>query len=455
MLYAAFSALRALFPGATAADLSWVLNAYTVVYAAMLVPGRRPRRPPRPQARVPARRRDLPGRVGGLRAGRRRRLADRRARAAGDRRGAADAGLAVDRARRLSAEQARGRRQPVGRGRRHRGRGRPSLGSLRRRHLGWPWAFFINLPIGALSLWCGAAVLRESGGPTHRAAARPRRHGAADRRRRRRRARRSSRPTRRAGARELVAAGGAGLLALAGFVAWARRARSAARPGAVPPSAPTALVNLATLTFGIAFAMMFFTFFFFMGGVWHYSLPHAGLAIAPGPLLVMPAAIITGRLAARLGHRPFLVGGSLLYAAAGFWFLLVPGSEPAYLTQWLPGLVLSGIGVGMVLPSLSAAAVKQAAGGALRGRQRGQPGDAADRRRDRRRRHRAAARPRRPPARRLQCGLLVADRPRVADRGIQRDGRHPASRSDLRECGPARHAAGGKPAFCGQRFWNG
>src|SRR5262249_21378515 len=38
MLYAAFGALRAGFPGASAADLSWVLNAYTVVYAAMLIP---------------------------------------------------------------------------------------------------------------------------------------------------------------------------------------------------------------------------------------------------------------------------------------------------------------------------------------------------------------------------------------------------------------------------------
>ena len=38
MLYAAFGALRSGFPTATAADMSWVLNAYTVVYAAMLIP---------------------------------------------------------------------------------------------------------------------------------------------------------------------------------------------------------------------------------------------------------------------------------------------------------------------------------------------------------------------------------------------------------------------------------
>ena len=41
LLYAAFGAVRAGFPGSTAADLSWVLNAYTVVYAALLVPAGR------------------------------------------------------------------------------------------------------------------------------------------------------------------------------------------------------------------------------------------------------------------------------------------------------------------------------------------------------------------------------------------------------------------------------
>jgi MFS family permease len=73
--------------------------------------------------------------------------------------------------------------------------------------------------------------------------------------------------------------------------------------------------------------------------------------------MVVPTAIVAGRIAARTGHRPLLVIGSLVYAASGLWLLLVPGAEPAYLTEWLPGLFLSGIGVGMVLPSLSGAAV--------------------------------------------------------------------------------------------------
>ncbi|HEY0419945.1 MAG TPA: MFS transporter, partial [Acetobacteraceae bacterium] len=38
VLYAAFGTLRQAFSGSSPASLSWVLNAYTVTYAAMLIP---------------------------------------------------------------------------------------------------------------------------------------------------------------------------------------------------------------------------------------------------------------------------------------------------------------------------------------------------------------------------------------------------------------------------------
>jgi MFS family permease len=142
-------------------------------------------------------------------------------------------------------------------------------------------------------------------------------------------------------------------------VAWARRSPAPLVDLGLFRHPTYRWTNLATLAFGMAFAMMFFAVFFYLTGIWHYSLPRAGLAITPGPLLVIPTAIVTGRLAARLGHRPFLVGGALLYAASGLWYLWVPGLEPAYLHDWLPALVMSGVGVGLVLPSLSAAAVNR------------------------------------------------------------------------------------------------
>lgn len=160
-------------------------------------------------------------------------------------------------------------------------------------------------------------------------------------------------------ATELAAAASTGIIALVGFVLWARIAPAPLVDLRLFKHRTYTFVNLATLAFGIAFSMMFFAFFFYMTEIWHYTLPQAGLAITPGPLLVIPFAIISGRLAARLGHRPFLVGGGVIYACSGLWFLLVPGAQPAYLTHWLPGLVLSGVGIGLVLPSLSAAAVNR------------------------------------------------------------------------------------------------
>ena len=52
----------------------------------------------------------------------------------------------------------------------------------------------------------------------------------------------------------------------------------------------------------------------------------------------------------------------MLYATAGLWFLMVPGADAAYVTHWLPGLLLSGMSVGLVLPSLAGAAVSKLPG---------------------------------------------------------------------------------------------
>jgi EmrB/QacA subfamily drug resistance transporter len=235
----------------------------------------------------------------------------------------------------------------------------PSLGSFVVQTVGWPWAFFINLPIGAVSLWRGASLLTESA--------------------------RSSTPRKvdvvgvallvvAVGAialaivesespawtrTQLAVAAGTGVIALVAFIIWAKNVREPLVDLGLFRHRTYSAVNAATLTFGIAFAMMIFTFFFYMGNVWHYSQAQAGLAIAPGPLMVIPVAILTGRLAGRFGHRPFLVGGALLYAAAGLWFMLVPGVEPSYVSHWLPGLFLTGTSVGLVLPSLAGAAVSK------------------------------------------------------------------------------------------------
>ncbi len=357
VLFAAFGALHAGFPGSTSTDLSWVLNAYTVVYAALLVPA--------------GRLADAHGRKRIFQLGLMLFLVASAAC------GAATSVVMLVVARVLQAIGAAlltpsslalvlgafpverraiavslwgavgGLAAALG----------PSVGSGVVDALGWRWAFFLNLPLGLLAWWRGRRRLTEWRSADHDA------------------------PLDVPGIVLLIAGVGAlafgivqsealgwrsptvlgamaaGLVAMLIFVSWARRTPHPAADLSLFADTTYRYVNLATFAFGIAFAMMFFGYFFFLMQVWHYSLPKAGWAVTPGPLLVVPVAVTAGRLAARVGHRPLLVAGGLLYAAGGLWLWLLAGTQPDFLGTWLPGLMLTGTAVGMVLPSLSGAAV--------------------------------------------------------------------------------------------------
>jgi NTE family protein len=95
----------------------------------------------------------------------------------------------------------------------------------------------------------------------------------------------------------------------------------------------------------------------FLTDVWQYSILHAGLAVTPGPLVVALVSGFAGRTAARTSFRTVLVPGALCFATGLAWFATQVGVEPAYLSQWLPGTLLIGLGIGLSFPVLSAAAV--------------------------------------------------------------------------------------------------
>ncbi len=100
----------------------------------------------------------------------------------------------------------------------------------------------------------------------------------------------------------------------------------------------------------------------FLTGVWRYSTLKAGLALTPGPFVAAAIAGPSSRLVQRLGHRPVLVAGGLIWGGAVLWFVERVGTTPAFLSQWLPGIVLLGIGAGTLFPNLSGAAVASAPG---------------------------------------------------------------------------------------------
>jgi len=103
----------------------------------------------------------------------------------------------------------------------------------------------------------------------------------------------------------------------------------------------------------------------FLTGVWGYSVLEAGLALTIGPVVAVVVAGPTSRLAQRIGPRPVLVAGGLIWGGAVMWFVERVGMTPDFVGEWLPGMVLLGIGAGTLFPNLSGTAVASAPGGSF------------------------------------------------------------------------------------------
>jgi len=116
-----------------------------------------------------------------------------------------------------------------------------------------------------------------------------------------------------------------------------------------------ALANLAAMVFFAGFGAMLLSGVLLLTEVWGYSALKAGLALAPGPLMAAIFAAPAGRLGGRIGQRPVAVAGGLTFAAGFAVILASVGAEPEYAAAFLPGFMLGGAGVGMVLGTLPAA----------------------------------------------------------------------------------------------------
>jgi EmrB/QacA subfamily drug resistance transporter len=126
---------------------------------------------------------------------------------------------------------------------------------------------------------------------------------------------------------------------------------------------------------GFVFALGFFAYLLcgvlFLTGVWHYSILRAGVALTPGPLMAALAAPIGGRLSDRFGQRVVAVPGSLLFAAGCLLFALRTGAHSSYAADFLPANMLGGTGIGLTFAAFGSAAVAElprsryATGGAI------------------------------------------------------------------------------------------
>jgi EmrB/QacA subfamily drug resistance transporter len=341
------------FHGSTLSGLSWVLNAYTIVFAAVLVPA--------------GRWADRVGRrfvftlglavfvVGSAACG----LAPDLGFLIGARVvQAVGAGLMVPTSLSLllALVPTEGRARAIGTwsavGALGAGLG-PVFGGLLVQ-LDWRWVFWVNLPVGIIALVLARRTLTESRDP--QAGHRPDLLGAG----------------------VLAAAVGAAAFGLVkapdwGWASWQFGVAIAAaiagvvfvlRHSAHHPAPVIELPLLRVRSFSGAFAVsvLYYAGFGafalntveFLTGAWHFSAIHAGLSIAPGPLCVLPVArLVTPRLVAKLGAPGRVaVLGALVNMSSQLLLLASIGAHPSYAAEVLPAQIIGGIGVGLSIPSL-------------------------------------------------------------------------------------------------------
>jgi EmrB/QacA subfamily drug resistance transporter len=246
----------------------------------------------------------------------------------------------------------------------------PSLGGLLVDWQGWRAVFFVNLLIGLPALVPARRLLRESRDPQ---ALMPDALGAAL-------------LALGVGALALgivqgpdwgwssagvVASFAAALLLLAAFL-W----RSARHPAPVVELQlfrlrSFSVANAGSFVFSLAFFALLLCNVLFLTSVWHYSILRAGFALTPGPLMAAVFAPIGGRLSDRFGQRVVAVPGSLVFGAGALLFALRTGTHPDYVADFLPANMLGGAGIGLTFAGFGTAAVAElppnryATGGAI------------------------------------------------------------------------------------------
>jgi len=230
----------------------------------------------------------------------------------------------------------------------------PVLGGAITQGIAWQWIFWVNVPIGLLTIPLALRRLEESYGPRAAldlpgvalgtGAALGLVWGLV---------RGSS-----AGwtSPEVAGALAAGAVLAVAFTGWELRARAPMLPmrlfairGFAAGNAVVFLVN-ASVT-----GAVFFMAQFLQVGLGQDPLG-AGLRLLPwgvAPLLIAPRA---GKLADRIGERPLVVSGTLLLAAGFAWIALIAAPRMAYLAMLAP-MMISGAGLGLALPAVTKAVV--------------------------------------------------------------------------------------------------
>lgn len=117
-----------------------------------------------------------------------------------------------------------------------------------------------------------------------------------------------------------------------------------------------ASANVAALLFYAAFGLQLLGLTLWLQQVWHWSAIETGLGVAPGPAMVFAASALGRRIGRRVPAGTVAALGSALVALGTAWTALRAGGSLDYAVDILPGWLVAGVGVGLALPTMISSA---------------------------------------------------------------------------------------------------
>ncbi|GIJ72124.1 MFS transporter [Virgisporangium ochraceum] len=233
----------------------------------------------------------------------------------------------------------------------------PVLGGAVVQGLDWTWIFWLNVPVGVVAVVVAGALLAESYGPPVRldpggmlllaAAIFALVWGVVQA------------PVHGWTSGRVLAAVGAGAVLAVGFVGWELRAPAPMLSVRLFRSRAFSLVNSLAFTLNVGvFGGIFVLAQFFQVVQGHDPL-EAGLRTLPCSLAPLVAGPAAGWLAGRFGAVPLILAGQAMVTVACCWMAAVFSTDVAYPALAVPFL-LAGVGLGVSYPPISTVAIDAA-----------------------------------------------------------------------------------------------
>ncbi len=150
-----------------------------------------------------------------------------------------------------------------------------------------------------------------------------------------------------------------GVLLLAAFLLlqWRTQDREPLVPFALFRDRNYSVVNWVSGTLSIGMMGIFLPFTIYLQSVLGFSALKAGLTMAPASLLSMFIAPVAGRFTDRIGGKYILMSGLALFGGGMAWVALEATTTSAWYA-FLPALIVAGIGMGCIFAPMVTVAMR-------------------------------------------------------------------------------------------------